>query len=111
MFYLTIGLFAVSAIVGLVIFKNWLTSANTSRMVVYTHGIFAAAALVLLLVLYLRDPSQNLRISLILFAIAAVAGFYMFFRDLKGKFSPVWLAATHGLIAVAGFIFLLLMVI
>ena len=45
MLYLTIGLFAVAAVVGLLILKNWLTASNTSRTVIYAHGIFAAAAL------------------------------------------------------------------
>ena len=101
----------MAAIIGLVILKNWLTSANTSRTVVYAHGIVAAVALVLLLVQVLRNPANNLRTSLILFVIAALGGFYMFFRDLKGKFSPIWLAVTHALLAVGGFVVLLLMVI
>jgi len=111
MLYLTIGLFALAAVIGLLILKNWLTSANTSRSVVYAHGIFAAVALVLLLVQVLRNPEGNLKISLVLFVLAAFGGFYMFFRDLKGKFSPTWLAVGHALIAVAGFVFLVLLVI
>ena len=111
MLYLTIGLFAIAAVMGIIILKNWLTSANTSRTVVYAHGIFAAIALVLLLVHTLRDPATGLKTSLILFVVAALGGFYMFFRDLKGKYSPVWLAVTHGLLAVAGFIFLLVVVL
>ena len=111
MLYLIIALFAIAAIVGLIILKNWLTSANTSRTVVYVHGIFAAVALVLLLVQALRNPAGHLRTSLILFVLAAIGGFYMFFRDLKGKFSPIWLAVVHALLAVSGFVFLLLMVI
>ena len=111
MLYLTIGLFALAAIIGVIILKNWLTSANTSRTVIYTHGVFAAAALVVLSVLLVRDPSTALQTSLIFFVIAALGGFYMFFQDLKGKFSPTWLAVVHGLLAVAGFAFLVLLVI
>jgi hypothetical protein len=107
MLYLTAGLFAVAALVGIIILKNWLTAANTSRTVIYAHGIFAALALVLMLVYFLRVPSNTLRTSLILFVIAAIGGFYMFFRDLKGIMSPTWLAVVHGLLAVTGFIFLL----
>jgi hypothetical protein len=111
MLYLTIGLFALAAIFGIIILKNWLTSAKTSRTVIYTHGIFAAIALVLLVVQLVRNPSSGLKTSLIFFAVAAVGGFYMFARDLKGKFSPTWLAVVHGLLAVAGFAFLVLLVI
>jgi hypothetical protein len=111
MLYLTILLFAIAALIGIIILKNWLTSANTSKTVVYAHGIFAAVALVLLLVYYLKNPEASIKTSLIFFVIAALGGFYMFFQDLRGKFSPTWLAVTHGLLAVTGFVFLLLMVI
>lgn len=111
MLYLIIALFAIAAIIGLTILKNWLTSAKTSRTVVYAHGAFAALALVLLLVQALQNPAGHLRTSLILFIIAAIGGFYMFFRDLKGKFSPTWLAVVHALLAVSGFIVLLLTII
>jgi hypothetical protein len=111
MLYLTIGFFALAAVIGLIILKNWLTSANTSRTVVYAHGIVAAVALVLLLVQTLRNPAGTLNTSLILFVVAALGGFYMFFQDLKGKFSPIWLAVTHALIDIGGFVMLLLMVI
>lgn len=111
MLYLTIALFAIAAAIGLYILKNWLTEASTSRAVVYSHGLIAAIALVLLLIRVLQDPSANLQTSLVLFAAAAVLGFYMFFRDLKGKFSPLWLAVTHALVAVGGLVVLLLMII
>lgn len=110
MLYLNIALFAVAAIIGLIILKNWLTSANTSRTTVYLHGIFAAAGLIFLIIQYIKTPLANYKWSLILFAVAAVAGFYMFFKDLKGIFSPTWLAVVHGLVAVTGFVFLLLAV-
>jgi hypothetical protein len=112
MLYLNIALFAIAAIIGLIILKNWLTSATTSRAVVYAHGIFAAGGLVLLFIYFMKNNNQqDIKTSLILFAVAAVAGFYMFFQDLKGKFSPTWLAVIHGLVAVVGFVFLLMAVI
>jgi uncharacterized membrane protein len=95
----------------LIILKNWLTSASTPRSVVYAHGIFAAVALVLMLVWVLQHKNDNLWLSIFLFAVAAIAGFYMFIKDLKGKFSPIWLAVVHGLVAVAGFLLLLFYVI
>jgi uncharacterized membrane protein len=111
MLYIVIALFAIAAIIGLIILKNWLTSASTPRSVVYAHGIFAAVALVLMLVWVLQHKNDNLWLSIFLFAVAAIAGFYMFIKDLKGKFSPIWLAVVHGLVAVAGFLLLLFYVI
>jgi hypothetical protein len=111
MLYAIIGLFAIAAVIGLIILKNWLTAQNTSRATIYTHGIFAALGLVLLIVYYFQNEAKSLQTSIILFLVAAIAGFYMFFRDLKGKMSPTWLAIVHGLVAVAAFVFVVLMVI
>jgi NAD/NADP transhydrogenase beta subunit len=110
MLYITIGLFALAAIVGFVILKNWLTSAETSRTTVYLHGIFAAVALILLVVYALQNPANYPRASIILFVIGALVGFYMFAKDLKKKFSPTWLAVVHALFGVAGFLLLLFFV-
>ncbi len=111
MLYLILALFLIAAILGIIIFKNWVTTANTSRTVIYAHGIFAAVALILLLVQVLQNKRGNFQTSLILFVVAALIGFYMFFQDLKRKFSPVWLAVIHALLALGGFIVLLLLVI
>ena len=111
MLYLIIGLFALAAVLGIIIFKNWLTSANTPRTVVYLHGIFAAIALVLLLVIALQQGVKSLQTAVVLFVIAALGGIYMFVRDLRGKFSPTWLAAVHGLLAVAGFLVLIFYIV
>jgi NAD/NADP transhydrogenase beta subunit len=110
MLYITIGLFALAAIVGFVILKNWLTSAETSRTTVYLHGIFAAVALILLVVYAFQNPANYPRASIILFVIGALVGFYMFAEDLKKKFSPTWLAVVHALFGVAGFLLLLFFV-
>ena len=111
MLYASIALFALAAIFGIIILKNWLTSSDTSRSVVYTHGFFAALGLVILIIVALQSKDVKYTTSLILFVVAALAGFYMFFRDLKGKFSPTALAIIHGLVAVAGFIFLILTIV
>ncbi len=111
MLYAIIILFAITAIMGVVILKNWLTSANTPKTIIYLHGVFAAVALVLLLVEGLRNTTNTIIASIVFFVIAAIGGFYMFFQDLKGKYSPVWLAVTHGLLAVVSFVLLLLIVI
>lgn len=110
MLYLTIVLFALAAIVGSIILKNWLTSTDTSRSVIYLHGIFAAAALILLIVFALQNPDHYPKASIILFVIGALGGFYMFAKDLKHKMSPVWLAVVHALFGIAGFLILLFFV-
>jgi hypothetical protein len=108
MIYAAIALFAISAVLGLTILIKWLTNKKASRGVIYSHGIFAAVALVVLVAFAAQNPDNMPKASLALFLIAAVVGFYMFFRDLKNKMSPMGLAITHALVAVTGFVALLL---
>ena len=110
MLYLIIGSLALAAVIGIIILKNWLTAASTSRGVVYAHGIFAAAGLVLLAVYAIQNPSNYPKASIILLVIGALGGFYMFAEDLRKKYSPIWLAIVHALLGVAGFLLLLFFV-
>ncbi len=88
MMYLTIGLFALAAILGLSILIKWLTKKEASRAVIYSHGIIAATALVLLTVYAVQNPANFPKASLILFVITALGGFYMFSLDLKKRTPP-----------------------
>jgi hypothetical protein len=107
MLYAIIALFAIAAVFGLIILVNWMKSQGASNGVVYTHGILAALALVLLIVYVLQNPNNSPRNALIIFVIAALGGIYMFVRDLMKKNSPIWLAVVHALLAVAAFVMLL----
>lgn len=108
MLYASISLFALAAVAGLTILVSWLNKKNASRAVIYSHGLLAAAALVLLAVFSYNNPDSFPKYSLIFFVIAALGGFYMFFRDMKGKSSPMALAGLHALLAVGGFVMLLI---
>jgi hypothetical protein len=110
MLYLTIVLFAVSAVLGLTILIKWLSKKEASRAVVYSHGIVAAAGIAFLVAYAVMNPESFPKTSLILFSIAAIAGFYMFFNDLAKKPSPMVLAFVHALVAVGGFLTLLFFV-
>lgn len=111
MLFAIIGLFALAAIIGLSILKNWLTGATTSRTTIYAHGILAAIGLVLLAVYYFQNEAKPLQTSIILFVVAALAGFYMFLKEIKGKMSPTWLAIVHGLVGATGLLLIVLMAI
>lgn len=106
--YVSIILFAVAAVFGLTILVKWLGKKDASSPVIYGHGIFAAIALVLLIVFALQNAANYPQVSLILLIVAALGGFYMFFRDLQKKMSPLSVAFIHALLAVAGFVGLLL---
>jgi hypothetical protein len=110
MLYLTIALFALAAVLGLVILSKWLMKKDASRAVIYTHGIFAALALVILCVFAFQNQANFPKISIGLFVLSALVGFYMFFNDLKKKYSPMSVALIHALMAVGGFVALLFFV-
>lgn len=107
MLYASIGLFALAAVTGITILVGWITGKNASWAVIYSHGILAAIGLTLLIVLGVQNPDRFPQLALILFGVAALGGFYMFFRDLKGKESPWSIAGLHALLAVGGFVALL----
>lgn len=106
--YLAIAVFAIAAILGVSILVNWLTKKGVSKGVIYGHGIFAAIGLVALIVFAIQNPENQPKVTLILLVIAALGGFYMFFRELQNKMSPYSIAFVHALLAVAGFVSLLL---
>src|SRR4051812_4746170 len=104
--YLIIGMFALGALIGMYLLALVLQKKETPKFVAFIHGLFVAAALILLIV-YNSKHGPGLMESIILFVIAALGGLTLITRDLTGKSLPKWLALGHGLIAVAGFIFLL----
>jgi hypothetical protein len=106
--YLSVAVFALAAVFGVLILAKWLSKKDVSRGVIYTHGLFAAVGLVILVVYALQNRDNYPNVALILFIIAALGGFYMFFRDLQNKMSPYSIAFLHALLAVAGFVSLLL---
>lgn len=110
MLYTSLGAFALSAVLGLTILVRWLTKKDASKGVIYSHGIVAALALALLVIYAIQHPDHFPTISLVLFIISALGGFYMFFRDLAKKNSPMAVAFIHALLAVSGVVTLLLFI-
>jgi hypothetical protein len=105
--YTIIGLFALGAIVGLYLLTLVLKSKETPKAIVFVHGLFVVIALIMLIVYTTKNSPGPLE-SLVLFIIAAVGGIVVAFRDFTGKKIPKWLAVVHGLVAVTGFLFLLI---
>jgi sugar phosphate permease len=105
--YIIIGLFALGAIIGIYLLSLVLQDKETPKAAAFVHGIFVVAAVVMLVV-YVTKHTPSPVESLVLFALAAVGGLVLIYRDLTGKKLPKWLAIGHGLMAVAGFAFLLM---
>jgi hypothetical protein len=102
-----IAFFSLSAILGMLLLAFVLKGKHTPKAVVFTHGPLALIGIILL-VIYCVQNKPNPFESIILFLIAATSGVIMVAKDLSGKTIPKWLAVTHGLIAVGGFILLLM---
>ncbi len=101
-----IALFAVAAVFGLINLVRVLSTGTAPRATVYTHGAVAAVSLVLLVVYSILRSSAAPIVALILFIIAALGGFTLFGIDVATKKPPKWLAVVHGVVAVTGFVFL-----
>lgn len=107
MIYTCITLFALAAILGMILLSFILKGKETPKGVAIAHGLLAATGLVLL-IMYTTKATPGPVESVILFAIAATGGIIVFARDITNKPIPKWLAVVHGLVAVAGFAFLLM---
>ena len=106
MLYSIIAVFALAAIMGSILLYHVLGSRPVPRGVLILHGLFAATGLGLL-IYYVMGNEPGPMEAMILFIIAALGGFVMVSRELTGKPVPKWLAVVHGLLAVSGFILLL----
>lgn len=104
--YTAVAIFSMTAILGMYLISLVLNNKPTPNVVSLFHGLFAVTGIVLLIV-YCNGNSAGPMTTIIVFSIAALGGLTMLVRKLNGKTIPKWLAVTHGLIAVVGFILLL----
>jgi hypothetical protein len=73
------------------------------------HGAAAAAGLVTLIVLVSgNDAPSGATVALGLFLGAALGGFALFAIHLRKGTLPIWLIIVHALVAVSGFLVLLM---
>ena len=108
MIYLPIVLFAVAAVLGVTILVKWLQDKEAPKAIVYSHGAVAAFALILLIFYAIQNPNNFPQLSIILFVAAALGGFVLFGAEMFGGKRIVPVGVVHALIAVAGFVTLLL---
>lgn len=109
MLYLAIAIFALAAVMGIIIAAAILgKKPETPKPVVYIHGVLAATGLALLIYYAVSNPDNYPQASLIIFVVAALGGFILFFNDTKKKPGPAALVVIHALAAVTAFILLLM---
>jgi hypothetical protein len=105
-----LGLFAVAAVGGIVLavirFKG---KPYPPMALALVHGAVAAAGLVTLIALVAQAKgTSSARTALVLFVVAALGGFGLFFHHIRKVALPVWLVVVHALVAVSAFLILLL---
>ena len=109
MILIAIAFFTVAALLGIYLLSYVLQHKNTPKGVAITHGSIAAMGLIILII-YSILYSPTPLISIAIFILAALGGVYLMYRDIFGKSLPIGLAVGHGLIAMIGFVFLILFV-
>ena len=103
-------LFAIAAVGGIVLalirFKG---KPYPPLGLALVHGAVAAAGLVTLIALVAKhEGTSSATTALVLFVIAALGGFGLFFHHIRKVALPIWLVVVHALVAVAAFLILLL---
>lgn len=103
-------LFAVAAVGGIVLALIRFKGKPYPPMgLALVHGAVAAAGLVMLIALVAQHQgTSSATTALVLFIVAALGGFALFFHHIRKVALPVWLVVVHALVAVAAFLLLLL---
>jgi hypothetical protein len=107
-------LFAVAALGGVVMaLMRFKGKPYPPLGLALVHGAVAAAGLVTLIALVVQGQgtSSSATTSLVLFVVAALGGFGLFFHHLRKVALPVWLVIVHALVAVVAFVMLLISVL
>jgi len=109
MLVLSVILFAIAALGGLVLGVSGLRQRDLPMWLSLIHGLVAAAGLVTLILVVLQGNAGTLVIiSLVLFLIAALGGFVLFSFHLRKRPHPKGLIVIHALAAVIAFVLLLI---
>jgi glucose uptake protein GlcU len=109
MYRVSILLFAIAAVAGLVMAVSHFRRAALPRpALAILHGVFAASGLIVLLLAVIKAGMQGApAIALGVLVAAALGGFVLLSSHLRGRALPSGLVVGHALLAVAGFATLL----
>jgi hypothetical protein len=110
MLRISLVLFAIAAVAGLAMaILHFRGQSPPKPVLAVLHGLFAASGLVVLLLGLVKTGfSGKPGIGFGVLVVAALGGFVLLSSHLKQKALPSGLVVGHALIAVAGFVVLLL---
>ena len=101
-------LFAVAAVGGVVLAVLRFKGRPYPPMgLALVHGAVAAAGLVALILAAQDQGASSAKRALVLFLVAALGGFGLFFHHLRKVALPIWLVVVHAVVAVVAFLILL----
>lgn len=106
---LIIGIFLLTALLGLYLASFLFRNKNTPKGLVFIHGPLAVTGLILLIfytALHIHMAFFSW-FAIGFFVLAAAFGLTMIFRDITGKSVPKWLVFLHASFALLGVIFLI----
>ena len=110
MYQLSIALFTIAAVAGLTMaIMHFRGTSPPKTVLAVLHGLFAASGLVILLLALIKTGfGGKPGIAFGLLAAAALGGFVLLSSHAQQKRLPSGLVVGHALLAVAGFVTLLL---
>jgi glucose uptake protein GlcU len=105
-------LFALAALGGIYMATVRFRGAERPpTAIALVHGAAAAAGLIALIVAVAEAGAPAAaRTALVVFIIAALGGFFLFAQHMQKKALPIPVIVIHALVAVAGFVVLLVAV-
>ncbi|MDT0646456.1 hypothetical protein RM545_07130 [Zunongwangia sp. F260] len=104
--------FTLAVLLGAYLLIYVLQKKHPPKAIVFAHGTFAVLGILILLIYALTTKSHHKHWdSFTIFSIAAVVGLYLFFRDIRHKNVPKWVAVVHAGIALFGFVWILIHVL
>lgn len=104
--------FAIAAIGGLVLATHVLRGKMAPWALSLLHAGLGAVGLILLIVLLLQgSAAQQVVIGFVLLLVAALGGFFLASFHLRKQIAPKAVVVIHAVVAVAGFLTLLSLVL
>lgn len=107
MFILLIIIFLLAMGLGGYLLSYLWNNKNTPKGVALIHGGMGAVGIILLIVYSINHPLTFISVGV--FILAALGGIFLFACDILGKKIPNVLGAAHGLIAIIGFVLLVIL--
>jgi len=102
-------LFGIAAVVGLYLASSHIKGKIPPIAVALLHGVLAASGLVIVIMAVVKATTSGMGLyALIFFLIAAVGGFVLITMHLRKRALPSGLIVIHALMAVVGFVLLLM---